>query len=72
MVKYWPKSKTLRFNAVAAAFMAAEMSLGLLEPVFGPALYKAISFVVIVGNAYLRTLTTQPIAGKKKVEKSVD
>ena len=71
-MKHWLKSRTLRFNAIAAAFMAAEMSLGLLEPMFGPAFYKAFSFVVIVGNAYFRALTTQPLAGKKKAEKSVD
>lgn len=55
--KPWLQSKTLWFNALAAAVAAAEESLHLLQPLLGEATYPVLLFAVTVVNSVLRVFT---------------
>ena len=56
--KPWWQSRTLWFNAVCAALAAAEASTGLLQPLLPVPAYAALAFVLPVGNAALRAITS--------------
>lgn len=57
----WWHSRTLWFNAFAAALLAAEASFSLLQPLLPVNAFAAVSFVLVVVNAALRLVTTQPV-----------
>ncbi len=59
--KPWYLSKTLWFNALVGALVAAEASFQLLQPVLSVNVYGAASFLLTVGNAFLRVITTQGV-----------
>lgn len=59
MRKPWWQSRTLWFNAFCAAAAASEASYGLLQPVLPLPAYALLAFILPVGNALLRVLTTQ-------------
>lgn len=67
-MKDWYKSKTIIFNGIAAGLIALEASTEVLKPLVGDKFYIIMAGVLPVMNAFLRTVTTQPI----KVEKSND
>ena len=60
-MKPWYRSKTIWFNAIAAAFVALEAVFHLLQPLLGPVTYPVVLVVITVGNAFLRVITTQGI-----------
>ena len=60
--KRWWRSRTLWFNALVAALTAAEMSLHVVQPLLGEHTYQVIAFVLAVGNAALRMVSTQALA----------
>lgn len=62
--KRWYRSKTLWFNAIVLALAAAETQLKVLEGVLPGGLYAWLAFVLPVGNAALRFITTTAITVK--------
>jgi hypothetical protein len=58
------KSKTIWFNAIAAGFAAMESTFSLLQPIVSGNVFIYITVVVTVGNAILRTITSQSLADK--------
>ena len=60
-MKPWPHSRTLWFNAICAALAAAEASFNLVQPLLPINVYTLLAFVLPVGNAALRILTTTAI-----------
>ena len=59
--KPWYKSKTIIFNTLMAALMAAEVNIGMLQAVLPANWYGIISFTLTVGNVILRVITTGPV-----------
>lgn len=73
-MKYWLKSKTLNAAFISTVLVAIEMNLHLVKSALGESAYNGILFAVLILNAifgYLRTVTTQPVARKKTMEKHV-
>lgn len=62
--KPWYCSKTLWFNAIVLALAAAETQLKVLEGVLPGGLYAWLAFVLPVGNAALRFITSTAITVK--------
>ncbi len=62
--KRWYRSKTLWFNAIVLALAAAETQLNVLQGVLPGGLYAWLAFVLPVGNAALRFITTTAITVK--------
>ncbi len=62
--KPWYKSKTIIFNAVMGTLIAAEQSMGALEPVLGAAAFGVLTFALPVGNVLLRMITSAPVSSK--------
>lgn len=60
--KRWFTSKTLWFNAAAAALVALEASSGLLQPLLPVNLYAAFAVLLPVVNAVLRVLTSKGVS----------
>lgn len=58
MSKKWWQSRTLWFNALCLAAAAAEGHIGDLKDVLPGGLYAWLAFVLPVGNALLRAITT--------------
>jgi hypothetical protein len=58
------RSKTMLFNALMAALTALEGAFSIMQPHMESNIYAYASIVLIVGNAFLRTLTTQPLSDK--------
>jgi hypothetical protein len=58
------KSKTMWFNTLTGMLLAAEPALHLLQPVLGASTYGIVSFVLIVGNVALRTITNKALGEK--------
>lgn len=56
--KPWWKSRTLWFNAACLALGAAEAQLGVLKDTLPGGLFAWLAFVLPVGNAVLRFVTT--------------
>ena len=61
-VKHWWKSRTLWFNLIVAAVAAAELGFPALKPLLPDNLYLLLTFVLVVGNALLRAVTTKALA----------
>jgi len=64
MNKPWYRSKTLWFNAIVLALAAAEAQLNVLQSALPGGLYAWLAFVLPVGNAALRFITTSAITVK--------
>lgn len=64
VVKGATKSKTVWFNVITGMLIAAEPALHLLQPVLGASTYGIVSFVLIVGNVALRTITNKALGDK--------
>jgi hypothetical protein len=64
-MKDWYKSKTIIFNGIAASLIALEASTEVLKPLVGDKFYIIMAGVLPVMNAFLRTVTTQPIKAEK-------
>jgi len=58
------KSKTMLFNAIVASLAALEGVFNLLQPHMDGNVYAWVSIVLVTGNAFLRTITTQPLKNK--------
>jgi len=63
-IKGSPKSKTMWFNTIVGALIAAEASISLLQPVLGAEAYGITSFVLVVGNVLLRAITNKSLGDK--------
>lgn len=63
VAKPWYASRTLWINSILAGTTVLAANLQVLQPLIGPAFYVASICVVASVNAFLRLLTTQPIAG---------
>lgn len=61
--KHWLKSRTLWVNTLAAVLLAAESSLQILQPVVGDKFFMIASFVLVLVNVVMRSLTTMAIGG---------
>lgn len=61
-MKKWYKSKTIWFNALVAASVAAETSFEILKPFLPVDLYAITTFALVVGNAFLRFVTTTGVS----------
>jgi len=68
MIKDWYKSKTIIFNGLAAGLIALEASTDILKPLVGDKFYLIMAGVLPVVNAFLRTVTTQPIKAEKSAQ----
>ena len=60
-MKPWYTSKTLIFNALAAALLALEASSGLLQPFLPVNFYAALAVALPIVNSVLRVVTTQAV-----------
>jgi len=58
------RSKTLIFNAIVASLAALEGVFNLLQPHIAGNVYAYITIGLTVGNAFLRTITTEPLKNK--------
>lgn len=56
--KPWWRSRTMWFNALCLAAAAAEPQLGAAKDVLPGGLYAWLAFVLPIGNAVLRGITT--------------
>ena len=67
-VKIWfariTRSRTMWFNAIIAALSALEGVFGLLQPYVPGNIFAYVTVILTVGNAILRTVTTQPLSEK--------
>lgn len=59
--KPWWRSRTIWFNTVCALLATAEASLGVLQPALPVSFFGVLAFVLAVGNAALRVITTTAI-----------
>lgn len=59
--KPWYKSKTLWLNAIALALAAAAENWSALQGVLPAHWYAWFAFALPIGNALIRTVTTQAI-----------
>lgn len=59
--KPWWESRVLWFNALCAALAAAEAGFGLLQPLLPVSAYAVLAFVLAVGNAVLRVVTSSQL-----------
>ncbi|GBL46260.1 hypothetical protein SFMTTN_2073 [Sulfuriferula multivorans] len=60
--KPWWHSKTLWFNAAAAALVALEANTNLLQPYLPVNFYSALAVAMPIVNAVLRIVTTQGLS----------
>jgi hypothetical protein len=63
--KRWYRSKTIWFNLIILMLAAAETQLNVLEKVLPGGLYAWLAFVLPVGNAALRFVSTTVLTVKK-------
>lgn len=73
-MKHWKKSKTLIVAGISSILVAAELNLHLVKSMLGEDSYNVILFgmqILIAIFGYLRTITTQPVARRKTVERQV-
>lgn len=59
--KPWWASRTLWFNLLVAVAAAAEAGFGVLQPLLPVNAFAALTFLLTVGNAALRVLTTSSL-----------
>jgi hypothetical protein len=64
-VKPAVRSRMLWFNGICLALAAAEAQLGLLEPVLPGGLYAWLAFILPVGNALLRGMTSSALTWRR-------
>jgi len=57
-------SKTMWFNAIVASLAALEGVFNLLQPHIAGNVYAYITIGLTVGNAFLRTITSEPLKNK--------
>ncbi len=62
--KCWWKSRTLWFNAMAAALLALETVTGAIQPYVPVNVYVVMAVALPVINAILRVVTTQALTFK--------
>lgn len=62
--KPWWQSRTLWFNAACLAAAAAEPHIEQLQGVLPGGIYAWLAFVLPVGNAVLRVLTTSAVSAR--------
>ena len=58
------KSKTMMFNAIVASLAALEGVFNLLQPHIAGNVYAYLTVSLTVGNAFLRTITHEPLSNK--------
>lgn len=63
--KRWYRSRTLWFNAAVLMLAAAETQLNVLQGVLPGGLYAWLAFILPIGNALLRFITTTAITVKE-------
>jgi hypothetical protein len=56
------RSRTLWFNGLVAGLAVAEAKVQLLQPLLPVDAYQVLVFVLVVGNAVLRALTSTGLA----------
>ncbi len=66
MSKRWYRSKTIWFNTIVLALAAAETQINVLKDVLPGGMFAWLAFVLPVGNAVLRFITTTAITVKDK------
>jgi hypothetical protein len=59
--KPWYRSRTLWFNALCLALAAAEAQVNVLQGVLPGGVYAWLAFVLPVGNAVLRMITSTAV-----------
>lgn len=59
--KWLPRSRTVRVNAIAAVLFALEAQWHVLSPYLPPNWHAWAALGLALVNAYLRTITTQPV-----------
>jgi hypothetical protein len=59
--KRWWASRTIIFNAVVMALVAAESQVNLLQPLLPVNVYALVAFLLPVANTILRLVTTTPV-----------
>jgi len=62
MTKKYTHSKTLWFNLLIAVFAVLSSHSALLEGYLSDGGYLVFMMLIAAGNAYLRTITTQPVS----------
>jgi hypothetical protein len=63
--KRWYRSKTIWFNLIILMLAAAETQLNVLQGILPGGLYAWLAFVLPVGNAGLRFISTTALTVKK-------
>ena len=63
-MKSWYQSKTLWFNAIAAALVALEAGTGFLKPLLGENTYALFAVALPVVNSILRVVTKTGIGSQ--------
>jgi hypothetical protein len=63
--KHWSASRTIQFNALVAALVAIEANLNLLQPYLPGNFYAYVSMGLVVGNTFLRTITSTALTTQK-------
>jgi len=58
------RSKTMLFNGIVASLAALEGVFNLLQPHMAGNVYAYITIALTVGNAFLRTITVEPLKNK--------
>ena len=61
-MKKWYRSKTLWFNVGCSALVALEGVTGALQPYVGQSFYAAMCVVLPIGNAILRTISSEGLS----------
>ncbi|MDZ7920738.1 hypothetical protein [Rhodoferax sp.] len=64
--KRWYCSKTLWFNLILLMLAAAETQLNVLKDVLPGGLYAWLAFILPIGNAALRFVSTTALTVKKQ------
>jgi hypothetical protein len=58
------KSRTMLFNAIVASLAALEGVFNLIQPHIAGNYYAYLTIGLTVGNAFLRTITIEPLSNK--------
>lgn len=67
-MKKWWQSKTVWFNAIMATATAAEASFSLLKEIIPVNSYAVLSFMLTVGNVFLRFVSAETLVDRRKNE----
>jgi hypothetical protein len=63
--KWFVHSRTLRLNALAAALIVLDAKFQIVQPLLGAHYGPLVGLGLTVANAYLRTITTQPLSAAR-------